>query len=189
MSRTARSASAEANFCGRAAHGVSGLGSEEMRQIEAHRSKERPTPWAHLAARYRVNEIDLRRLFEPANDDVVMPKAVAPQTHEDRLTVRDKRFVAMWKENAPRSEIMLALGISASTVDHLRARLRLPKRLAGRKPNEWGHAEDEFIRNHYILGGKTALWVAEKLGRTRCAVIGRAARNGWSRRSLKGVAA
>lgn len=56
------------NYCGRAARGVSSLGHEEMRQIEAHRSKDRPTPWAHLADRYGVNEIDLRQMYQPAND-------------------------------------------------------------------------------------------------------------------------
>lgn len=65
-------------FCGVSARGVSKLTGENMREIEAHRMRERPISWANLAIRYDVNEVDLRRLFAPVNDDQPKPKASPP---------------------------------------------------------------------------------------------------------------
>lgn len=47
-----------------------GLTHEEIREIEAHRAKDRPTPWQALAIRYGRSEIEIRALFQtkPAND-------------------------------------------------------------------------------------------------------------------------
>lgn len=127
--------SSEGRFCGRAVHGVSNLGSEQMREIEAHRSKDRPTPWPHLAARYGVNEIDLRRLFDPANDDApARPTAVAPLSKEEQAARRDERFRAMWIADVPAEQIMAALTMSHQTVHNFRARLGLQKRPQGRRP-------------------------------------------------------
>lgn len=40
-----------------------GLTAEEIREIEAHRAKDRPTPWAALARRYGRCEADIRALY------------------------------------------------------------------------------------------------------------------------------
>lgn len=50
-----------------------GLTAPEIREIEAHRAKERPTPWSALAKRYGRCETDLRAAFaqpepEPEQD-------------------------------------------------------------------------------------------------------------------------
>lgn len=50
-----------------------GLSYEEMRQIEAHRAKDRPTPWQALAAMYGRPVDALKALFEPKE-----PQAPAP---------------------------------------------------------------------------------------------------------------
>jgi len=42
-----------------------GFTSEEIREIKAHRAKERPTPWAALARRFGRCEADIRALFAP----------------------------------------------------------------------------------------------------------------------------
>jgi hypothetical protein len=127
--------STEGRFCGRAVHGVSNLGSEQMREIEAHRAKDRPTPWAHLALWYGVNEIDLRGLFEASNTDVREPRAHAgPLTREELLARRDQRFIALWNADVPASEIMGSLGVSFYTVQKMRERLGLSKRAVGRPP-------------------------------------------------------
>lgn len=41
-----------------------GLTGEELREIEAHRARERPTSWQNLALRYGRCEADLRDLYE-----------------------------------------------------------------------------------------------------------------------------
>lgn len=175
MSR-ATNTDSRGRFCGRAVHGVSNLSAEDFRQIEAHRAKERPTPWAHLAMRYGVNEIDLRRLVEGSNDNEPAARPVPIQASP--LSQREQRFKTMWLAGVPKSEIMLSLCISHGTADRMRVILGLPKRAAGRRPNDWTDAEDEYIRQHYTREGQTALEVAKALGRTRLAVIGRANRIG-----------
>lgn len=179
--------SAGGQWCGRAVHGVSSLCGEDMRQIEAHRAKERPTPWAHLALRYGVNEIDLRRLFEPGNDNL-LPRP-APDQKQATRTERERRFRTMWAEGMPKSEISNLLGMSFPSIDKMRLKLGLSKRAEGTKPNSWSEEEDAYIRRHYIIAGETAEAVARKLNRTRLAVIGRAHRQGWTRNTLSGLAA
>lgn len=113
---------------------ISNLSAEDMRQIEAHRAKDRPTPWAHLAAWYSVNEVGLRNLFEkPANDDAAAKPEPPAITKEERRAARDARFRLMWEQDIPRIEMMAALGISAATIDVDRRRLNLPRREPGRK--------------------------------------------------------
>lgn len=47
-----------------------GLTPAEIREIEAHRAKDRPTPWRALARRYGRPEADIKALFiKPDNDD------------------------------------------------------------------------------------------------------------------------
>lgn len=44
-----------------------GISQAEINEIEAHRAKERPTPWSALARRYGRCEADLRAMFEPSS--------------------------------------------------------------------------------------------------------------------------
>lgn len=46
-----------------------GLTGEEIREIEAHRCRDRPTPWQALAVRYGRCEADIKALFEADNDN------------------------------------------------------------------------------------------------------------------------
>ena len=46
-----------------------GLTGEEIREIEAHRAKERPTPWRVLAERFGRCEADLLAMFQPAPNE------------------------------------------------------------------------------------------------------------------------
>jgi len=174
--------SAEGSYCGRAVYGVSNLSIEDMHQIEAHRAKERPTPWAHLARRYAVNEIDLRQLFHPKSDATPRPSPKPPVA--STLSEREARFRTLWTEGASKSEITALVGMSFSSIDKMRRKLSLPKRREGAKPNGWSQAEDDYILAHYIKGGETSESVAATLGRTRLAVVGRAHRNGWTRKSV-----
>lgn len=113
---------------------ISNLSAEDMRQIEAHRAKDRPTPWAHLASWYSANEVDLRNLFEkPANDDAAAKPEAGELSREERRAARDAQFRLMWEQDIPRIEMMAALGISAATIDVDRRRLNLPRREPGRK--------------------------------------------------------
>lgn len=41
------------------------LSAAEIREIEAHRAKPRPTPWSALARRYGRCEADIRAYFIP----------------------------------------------------------------------------------------------------------------------------
>lgn len=51
-----------------------GLSVVEVREIEAHRAKARPTPWQALAQRYGRPEAEIRDLFrKPDNDDESAP--------------------------------------------------------------------------------------------------------------------
>lgn len=45
-----------------------GLSAIEVREIEAHRSKLRPTPWSALARQYGRCEADLRAHFIPVTE-------------------------------------------------------------------------------------------------------------------------
>lgn len=60
MSRTATPQGPGGDFATSRRGGLTG---EEIREIEAHRAKDRPTPWAALARRYGRCEADIRALF------------------------------------------------------------------------------------------------------------------------------
>lgn len=186
MSKTTNNDS-RGQYCGRAVQGVSNLCAEDLRQIEAHRAKERPTPWAHLARRDGVNELDLRAMFCGVNDraEPVManppPLSLTPRT---TVSEREARFRTLWNEGAPKSEISYLLGMTSPQMDRIRVKLGLEKRKEGAKPNGWTAEEDAAILRHYITAGMTAEAVGKMLGRTRTAVIGRAHRKGWTRRGF-----
>lgn len=117
-----------ARFCGRADTGISKLTIEDLRQIEAHRAGSRPTPWPHLALRYGVNEIDLRGLFESANDDRPKGCVEEPLSRQEAGARRNARFREMWIAGVPRSAMAEAMGMDIYSIDRTRARLGLAKR-------------------------------------------------------------
>ena len=174
-------------FIGRAVTGVSKLTLEDLGQIEAHRAKDRPTPWPHLAVRYGVNEIDLRQMFEVKDERPAPLPVPAPRTAPPRaaVTARDASFTTLWNAGTPKTDIALALGVHLLTVDKMRDRLGLAKRDRSLRDVDWTPADAAYVRENYILGGKTAASVGKHLGRTRCAVIGLAHRQGWSRYKLR----
>lgn len=107
-------------WCGRAARGVSTLSAEDWRQVEAHRSKERPTPWQALSERYGVPVADLRAHFEaamlPAAPVVVaLPVLVA---EESTWTARRTRLLRrMWCDlDLQAGEIAAALMVTERAV-------------------------------------------------------------------------
>lgn len=180
-------------FCGRAVHGVSNLSGEDRRQIEAHRAKDRPTPWAHLALRYGVNEIDLRKIFEPAaNDDAPLPVAVvappAPARPRNLTAERETLFRELWGSGIPKYEIAARMTLSAQQIDRLRVKLALPVRQVGSKPDSWKPDESRYVLRNYVVGGRSAASVAQELpGRSEWAVVGHAHRMGWTRASHPAV--
>lgn len=188
MSRTANT-SAEGTYCGRAVHGVSNLSFEDLRQIEAHRAKDRPTPWAHLARRYSVNELDLRAMFVGTNGNSEPVIAMAPQLAPRTRSIegeREARFRALWTSGAPKSEIAYLMAMTSAQMDRLRVRMGLEKRKEGAKPNGWSEAEDAHILARYIIAEEPAALVGKAIGRSPTAVVGRAHRKGWTRKSYPG---
>jgi hypothetical protein len=179
MSRTCRSASAEANFCGRAVHGVSSLSSEDRQQILAHRARDRPTPWAHLSVRFNVNELDLRAMFEPKNDNAQPTSLPIAVSRDEAAAIREARFRDMWETGISRVIIATRLGLDVPSVDRMRQRLGLTKRgRSASRWDSWSQAEDQYIRQTYGARKQTAAQVGAYLGRTAAAVIGRAQRAG-----------
>lgn len=114
-------------FCGRAVHGISNLSAEDMRQIEAHRHRDRPTPWPHLAVRFGVNEIDLRRLFEPKNDNVAEPMP----TPRPEAGTPAAMLPALWNAGVSLAQISLVLKMDERSVARMRERLGLAPRKRG----------------------------------------------------------
>lgn len=181
-------------FCGRAVHGISNLSREDLHQIEAHRCRERPTPWAHLAVRYSVNEIDLRNFFQPKSDNAspmiepaaqVMTKARGPQIGSGACPTRDKRFVAMWGEGATFASIRDMLGMSRSGAYQARVRLGLPPRHGGGRPSEWTAEQDQRLGQLWLGEGASASHIGRLIGKSRCSVIGRAYRLGLTRSAAR----
>jgi hypothetical protein len=95
-----------------------GLTNEEIRQIEAHRARERPTPWQALAKRYAVSEITLRQLFDGL-------ESISPSPMADP---NDQKLKDMWRRGVRSNVICSELGISRSTLWAKRTHLGLPSR-------------------------------------------------------------
>lgn len=110
---------------------ISNLTPAELSEIETDRSKDRPTSWAHLAARYAVNELDLRRMFDPNKPKAVAAPAPVPVTFQDHLAARGTRLSEMWLAGVPVVEICRELGIGTSVLSKHRARLGLSPRTPG----------------------------------------------------------
>lgn len=74
-----------------------GLSPAEIREIEAHRSKERPTPWQALASMYGRTVADIQALFQPTANDNASPAVAetsAPEPKAPRL-----RGDALWTKH------------------------------------------------------------------------------------------
>lgn len=86
-----------------------GLTSAEIREIEAHRSKERPTPWSALAKRYGRCEADLRSAMS-MSASIIEADAIAPEPRgewsADEITLLQLLFIDMKK---PMGEIVRIL--------------------------------------------------------------------------------
>lgn len=121
---------ARGSYCGRPARGISNLSPADLRQIEAHRAKERPTPWAHLAARFGVNEIDLRQLLDAPNDNAPVPEGrTVPAKVPVRTMLRaETDLPSLWRTSLTVAQIAEVLNIEERSVRRLRDRLGLPPR-------------------------------------------------------------
>lgn len=125
------------SYCGRAVHAVSALSSEDWRQIEAHRRRERPTPWQALADIYRVPQADLKAHFDAcllnvANDHSApvppseVPEEETPGTWNDRRT---RLLKTMWCDlDLTAREIAAALHITERAVTSKIKRMGLIRR-------------------------------------------------------------
>lgn len=68
-----------------------GMTNEEIREIEAHRSRSRPTPWQALAVRYGRCVTDLRLAADPTfqrPQSVVSAPPPLPRSSAKKLSVR-----------------------------------------------------------------------------------------------------
>ena len=110
---------------------ITNLSPAELSEIEGERSRVRPTPWAHLAAQYTVNEIDLRRMFDPNKPAAPAPEKPAAVTFQEHLSARNVRLAEMWLAGVPAAEICRELGICNSVLSKFRARLGLAPRTPG----------------------------------------------------------
>ena len=110
---------------------ISNLSPAELAEIEAARSKDRPTPWAHLAAQYAVNELDLRLMFDPNKPRACAPVKSVPLTFHEHRVERMARLKVMWLAGVPVAEICTTLGIGNSVMSKDRARMGLAPRTHG----------------------------------------------------------
>lgn len=72
-----------------------GLSAAEIREIEVHRAKDRPTPWQALSAMYGCSVADLQALFAPKGDN---DNAVAAPATKEREPQR--RGANLWTPHA-----------------------------------------------------------------------------------------
>lgn len=152
-----------------------GLTQAEINEIQAHRNRDRPTPWSALAKRYGRCEADIRALFDPKpeNDNKPLPVAKTRET-------RDEAFARMWAAGMPLRHICTALDLNPDMGKHLRSRLDLPPRQGGGGTAlRWTDAMDAVLRRDYMAAGHSAETVAKTLGVSRNSVVGRASRLGY----------
>jgi hypothetical protein len=125
------------SYCGRAVHSVSALTAEDWRKIEAHRRRERPTPWQALADIFRVSQSDLKSHFDAcllnvANDHSApvppaeVPEEEIPGTWNERRT---RLLTTMWSDlHLTAREIAQALNVSERAVSSKVIRLGLQRK-------------------------------------------------------------
>jgi hypothetical protein len=165
-----------------------GLTSEEINQIEAHRNRPRPTPWQALAARFGRPVSDLQMIMaapRPSGEIRTDDDAPPPPPHNtrvsDRITKHEERVKALWDDGVGVNAICSTLGISPTTLNVIRKRLKLKPRAAGNQCLVWTEEMDGVMRRDYIIGGKSAASVSKALGVSRGALLGRVHRLGLTK--------
>lgn len=165
-----------------------GLTPDEIHQIEAHRNRERPTPWQALAARFGRPVADIQAVItspRPSGhirtDDDAPPPPPANTRVSDRITKHEERVKTLWDDGVGVNAICSALGISPTTLNVIRKRLKLKPRAAGNQCLVWTEEMDGVMRRDYIIGGKSAASVSKALGVSRGALLGRVHRLGLSK--------
>lgn len=103
-----------------------GLTMVEIREIEAHRCRERPTPWQALSARYGRPVAEIQALMAPAPqpEPVRQPAPTTPVWDGRRIKRLKTLFIDL---DLPASEVAVALGCSREAVIGKARRLGLNK--------------------------------------------------------------
>jgi hypothetical protein len=131
MSATARSAGSAGCF---ATARRGGLTCEEIRQIEALRSKDRPEPWQALAARFGRPVEDIKAVCTAPRPVVEIarhlppPEPVAPP---QPVNTPAALLPGLWIAGLSVDQISNILGIDDRSVRRLREKLGLPPRYRG----------------------------------------------------------
>lgn len=105
-----------------------GLTHDQKREIEAHRAKERPTPWQALSARYGKPVEDIRAVLSAPLPVVASADPVRPGA--ETWTVRDERRLRVMfiDLDLPASTVAEAMGRSREAIIGKASRMGLKKR-------------------------------------------------------------
>jgi len=165
-----------------------GLTPDEIHQIEAHRNRDRPTPWQALADRFGRPVATIQAvIYAPRptghvrTDDDAPPPLPHNTRVSDRITKHEKRVTALWKAGVGVNAICNTLNISQTTLNVIRKRLGLKARAVGNQGLVWTEEMDAVVRLDYIIGGKSASTVSKALGVSRGALLGRVHRLGLTK--------
>jgi hypothetical protein len=165
-----------------------GLTPDEIHQIEAHRNRERPTPWQALAARFGRPVADIQAVMSAPRpsghvrtDDDAPPELPHNTRVSDRITKHEERVKALWEDGVGVNMICNTLNIGPTTLTVIRKRLGLKARAVGNQCLVWTEEMDAVVRLDYIVGGKSANAVAKQLGVSRGALLGRVHRLGLTK--------
>jgi hypothetical protein len=165
-----------------------GLTLDEIREIEAHRNRPRPTPWQALSARYARPVSDIQAIFtaprptgDVRNDDPAPPPPPANIPVGDRVARLEERLKTLWEDGKGVDAICEALSISRTTLNVIRKRLGLKSRAVGNQGLVWTDEMDAVVRRQYIVAGQSASAVSQALGVSRGALLGRVHRLGLSK--------
>lgn len=164
------------SWCGVTVRGVGKMSLADWSMVHAERSRPRPTPWRVLSDRLGVVEADLRDAFYAPEIRFAGPII---RGNFDELEAR--RFHRMWNAGLPVQEIAHAFGRSHHWVSRTVEKMGLRRRSSGRPPVWWSQGDTDQLRL-MIARGNTAREIAEALGKSRSAVIGRAWRLGLTLR-------
>jgi hypothetical protein len=162
-----------------------GLTADEVHEIQAHRHRDRPTPWQALAARYGRPVATIQAVFyapRPTGHVRTDDDAPPPPPHNipiaERTPQHDDLVRALWQGGIGVREICNTLNISQTTLTLIRKRLGLKARAVGNQGLVWTEEMDAVVRRDYIVGGKSANTVSKALGVSRGALCGRVHRLG-----------
>jgi len=165
-----------------------GLTTDEIHEIEAHRNRERPTPWQALSARFGRPVADIQAvIYAPRptghvrTDDDAPPELPHNTRVSDRITRHEERVKALWEDGVGVNMICNTLNIGPTTLTVIRKRLGLKARAVGNQGLVWTEEMDAVVRRDYIIGGKSASTVSKALGVSRGALLGRVHRLGLSK--------